>query len=305
MSEFAIIPTTATALNLILAAIDTAQLAPTSKRMYRLAATAAATDGVDLANPVAIRTHAAHLSPAQAAHLRGAVKAWARAVEFEIGARAFELSPAFLIQAEAFLKALQNAARTQTQRGIQAHNWLTAQQVVRLMAHVNTSTVIGKRDRALLGLLLGAGLRRDEATRAEWAHVVKQGPRRVVNVTGKGNRRRVVPISAELWRILQAWRPHAPAKRILASVNKGGGVSDALSAVAISNTVNRYGRRIGVDDLQPHDLRRTYAQLGYSNGVSLYQLSKLLGHASIETTARYLNADLNLETTASDFVPLG
>jgi integrase len=60
---------------------------------------------------------------------------------------------------------------------------------------------------------------------------------------------------------------------------------------------------IGKPELQPHDLRRTYAQLGYEAGVPVTQVSRLLGHASVATTQKYLNLDLDLETTISDFVP--
>ena len=49
---------------------------------------------------------------------------------------------------------------------------------------------------------------------------------------------------------------------------------------------------------------RTFAQLGYSAGVPLTQISTLLGHADVRTTQRYLNLALDLETTVSDFIPL-
>ena len=45
------------------------------------------------------------------------------------------------------------------------------------------------------------------------------------------------------------------------------------------------------------------AQLGYEAGVPITQISKLLGHATVATTQRYLNLDLDLETTISDFIP--
>ena len=60
---------------------------------------------------------------------------------------------------------------------------------------------------------------------------------------------------------------------------------------------------IGKPYLQPHDLRRTYAELGRRAGVSIEQISVLLGHATIKTTQDYLNIELDLETTISDFVP--
>jgi integrase len=60
---------------------------------------------------------------------------------------------------------------------------------------------------------------------------------------------------------------------------------------------------IGKPELQPHDLRRTYAELGRRAGVPIAQISRLLGHATIKTTQEYLNIQLDLETTISDFVP--
>ena len=78
----------------------------------------------------------------------------------------------------------------------------------------------------------------------------------------------------------------------------------SMSSVAIFRLINKYGNLIGVPGLAPHDLRRTFSQLGYEAGVPITQVSKLLGHANVATTQRYLNLDLNLESTASDFVPL-
>jgi len=71
----------------------------------------------------------------------------------------------------------------------------------------------------------------------------------------------------------------------------------------VFNIVRRHGEMMDKPELAPHDLRRTYAQLGYEAGVPITQISILLGHANVATTQRYLNLELDLETTASDFVP--
>jgi integrase/recombinase XerD len=68
--------------------------------------------------------------------------------------------------------------------------------------------------------------------------------------------------------------------------------------------VRKYGSMIDMPKLSPHDLRRTYAQVGNDAGVPITQIKELLGHASVATTQRYLNLALDLETTASDFIPL-
>jgi integrase len=79
---------------------------------------------------------------------------------------------------------------------------------------------------------------------------------------------------------------------------------ESMSAPALFNLVRKYGGYIGIGDLASHDLRRTYAQLGHEAGVPITQISKLLGHNSIKTTQKYLNLDLDLEQTVSDFIPL-
>ena len=61
----------------------------------------------------------------------------------------------------------------------------------------------------------------------------------------------------------------------------------------------------GLPELAAHDLRRSYAQIGYDSGIPITQISILLGHSSVAVTQRYLNLDLDLECTASDFVPFG
>ena len=70
-----------------------------------------------------------------------------------------------------------------------------------------------------------------------------------------------------------------------------------------NNIVQKRGKMIGKLGLQPHDLKRTCTELGRWAGVFIEQISSLLGHATIKTTQDYLNIELNLETTVSDFVP--
>jgi integrase/recombinase XerD len=57
-------------------------------------------------------------------------------------------------------------------------------------------------------------------------------------------------------------------------------------------------------ELDAHDLRRTFARLGYDAGVPVEQISKLLGHADVKTTMLYLGIDIDIESTVSDFIPI-
>ncbi len=76
-----------------------------------------------------------------------------------------------------------------------------------------------------------------------------------------------------------------------------------MSAVAIFKVVRKRGAIIGKDELSPHDLRRSYAEIGYADGIPITQISVLLGHADIRTTMDYLDLELDLKATASDFIP--
>ena len=65
-------------------------------------------------------------------------------------------------------------------------------------------------------------------------------------------------------------------------------VGQSLSPSAIRDIVARYGSEIGIPDLAPHDCRRTLARLARDGGAPLESIQASLGHASIETTMRYI-----------------
>jgi integrase/recombinase XerC len=161
----------------------------------------------------------------------------------------------------------------------------------------------------VLGLMLGAGLRREELATLTF-DALKEQPmkggkmRAVLEVIGKGAKSRVIPISALLAGRLKEWQTITGGGRVARSLGIGKRLGDSMSPVAIFKLVSKYGRKIGLPGLAPHDCRRTFAQLGFEAGIAVTQVSKLLGHADIATTQRYLNLSLDLESTASDFVPL-
>jgi len=123
-------------------------------------------------------------------------------------------------------------------------------------------------------------------------------------VTGKGAKSRVVPVSDRLAEAIIDWQFLIDAEGlILRSLGRNRMPGESISTTGLYNIVQKRGAMIGKLDLQPHDLRRTFAELGRRAGIPISQISKLLGHASIETTQEYLNIELDLETTISDFVP--
>ena len=89
--------------------------------------------------------------------------------------------------------------------------------------------------------------------------------------------------------------------RLFRAVNKGGVVwAEGMTEKVVWWVVREYGARIGLPKLAPHDLRRTCAKLCRAAGGDLEQIQFLLGHASIQTTERYLGSRQNLAEAVND-----
>lgn len=291
-----------------LAVIDAADLADSTKIKYRRVLECYLDEGFPLTDSAQLARFATTLSNSRRAQLKAAVRLWSEAMITQAKSIA---SPDNIDTVNAAIyrfQALQTAVTVKASKGDKVHTWLSQTEVSALMNTVTGGSNRDWRDRVSLALLLGAGLRRTEAVELEFSHVRRQPIRKrvrtVLQVSGKGAKERVVPISDELAQMVETWRGKCGNGRILRSVRKNDTVGKSLSDVGLFQIVRQYGRLIGHPGLDPHDLRRTYAQIGYENGVPLTQMSKLLGHSSVDTTQRYLNLDLNLEVTASDFVRL-
>ncbi len=281
-------------------------LLPTTKRQYARTVERAVRDGVNMSDPLALRDYGQTVSVSAALYLRGAIASWADRLQLMIESQV-QPSPESVAEAQAAimrLNALSRAIRTRQQSGEKAHLWLSSYETHRLLIAPDPTTLQGMRDKVCIALLVGAGLRRNEATKVTWAQFLRQGDRWVLSVLGKGAKNRVIPIADEMAQLLLSWQRISDSEgRILRRLFKGDRLGDSLGSTSIYNIVQRYGNLIGHDNLQPHDLRRTYAQIGYESAIPLTQISKLLGHSSLAVTQTYLNIDLNLEETISDFVP--
>jgi len=291
-----------------IAIIEAADLADSTKVKYRRVLECYLDEGYPLTDSAQLARFATTLSNSRRAQLKAAVKLWSDAMILQAKSMA---SPDNIDTVNAAIyrfQALQTAVTAKAAKGEKVHTWLSQAEVSAMMKAVTGGSNRDWRDRVSLALLVGAGLRRAEAVELEFGHVRRQPVRKkvrtVLQVHGKGAKDRVVPISDELAGMLETWRGKCGNGRVLRAVRKNDAVGESLSDIGLFGIVRQYGGLIGHPELDPHDLRRTYAQIGYENGVPLTQMSKLLGHSSIDTTRRYLNLDLNLEVTASDFVRL-
>src|SRR5690606_29164540 len=165
------------------------------------------------------------------------------------------------------------------------------------------STLKGLRDRAILAVLLGCGLRRAEAASLHLRHIQqREGRWVIVDLVGKRNRRRSVRMPSWAKAALDAWCMAAGIVEgpVLRAMRKGDHVQPrAMTAQAIRDVVAAYAAAVGVA-VAPHDLRRTFAKLAHKGGSPVDQIQLSLGHASMQTTERYLGVEQNLSTAPCD-----
>ena len=293
----------------IVTAIERAPLADSTKTKYTRALLAYIAGGGDPFDPDALADYADDLSQSGAAFLKAAIRLYSNEALDAAKARAEPGNVAAVQAIEYRTAALQNAIKVQASKGERAHTWLTAAQVRDLLATCDDGDLYGLRDHVALALLVGAGLRRAEAVALEFGDIVLQPVkgkmRTVLQVRGKGAKDRVIPVSDALANLIDQWGRHVGhTGKVLRSIDRRREPRDSLSAQALFDIVANHGAEIGKVGLAPHDLRRSYAQIGLESGVPLPQIGKLLGHESLSTTQKYLDMSLDLETTISDFVPV-
>jgi integrase/recombinase XerC len=147
------------------------------------------------------------------------------------------------------------------------------------------------RDAAVLALLYGAGLRISEALgiRREDAPI---GSVDTVTVTGKGAKRRSVPVIEPIRRAIQAYLTlcpfHLPAQGPLFVGAKGGPLSPRIIQLAVAELRGALGLP---DSATPHALRHSFATHLLGRGGDLRAIQELLGHASLSTTQMYTKVD--------------
>jgi site-specific recombinase XerD len=192
--------------------------------------------------------------------------------------------------------------------GTRIGNWLNLKQAQELLDAPDTKTLKGKRDQAILATLLGTGLRRTEIARLTFSHLQqREGRWVIVDIRGKRNRVRSIPIPSWVKFAIDKWAKAACIKEgyIFRSMRKGDRSNGwVMSTQGIRNVVKEYTEAIGLKDIAPHDLRRTFAKLVYKAGAELSQIQMTLGHYSIETTERYLGVEQDLTNAPCDKLEL-
>jgi integrase/recombinase XerC len=167
---------------------------------------------------------------------------------------------------------------------------LSVDDISRLLV-VETGDPLDVRDLAMLELMYSSGLRLSELVSLDTRDV--DLAERVLRVTGKGNKTRLLPIGRKAVQALQVW-----LRRRAAQLAEGeaavftGRNGRRLGARAVQQRVHRFARRRGLPgNVHPHTLRHSFASHLLESSGDLRAVQELLGHADISTTQIYTHLD--------------
>jgi len=306
------------ALDLVLNAIkNDPTLQPSTKRAYTRALYNYAGAGLSLLDPDQLKEYCLGVSSSTRSFLKAGINKLAAAIEHQTKSGAtpdnIAVSQALIWRSQALAESIQ----IESEKGEKVHTWLTGpelQGMISLTRNNGSTTLIQLRDRVSLGLMSNGMLRRQEVAELKFENIVERDGYTILEVTGKGNKKRGVKLSAGLAQDIKALkdilksghviRPILQRKKCPEGYTKIGEyfIGESISSQSLYNLVGKYGQMID-KDLQPHDLRRSGSRISYDAGVPLDQISLCLGHASIETTMTYIGTSRDWTSQPADFIP--
>ena len=169
---------------------------------------------------------------------------------------------------------------------------LSVKEVEAILDSVDLKAQFGKRNRAILEVLYGCGLRVSEAANLRISHIhMDEG---FVDVIGKGNKQRLVPLGEVAADAIRAYLEDRPVPASAAYedylfLNRFG---KPISRVSLFNLVKDQAMAAGVQkEISPHTFRHSFATHLIENGADLRIVQEMLGHESILTTEIYTHID--------------
>tara|TARA_B100000780_G_C21105741_1_gene446479 strand:- start:1235 stop:2137 length:903 start_codon:yes stop_codon:yes gene_type:complete len=168
---------------------------------------------------------------------------------------------------------------------------LDVDQVSGLLDHVEQESFIGCRDKAMMELFYSSGLRLAELASLDCRDIDLAD--KLVYVTGKGNKARVLPIGGQALKAIQLWLENRDKEGLFEAValfiTKQGG---RLGVRSIQQRLKFWGKKQGISDhIHPHRLRHAFASHMLEATGDLRAVQELLGHADISTTQVYTHVD--------------
>jgi integrase/recombinase XerD len=173
-----------------------------------------------------------------------------------------------------------------------------------ILAAPDRNKPLGRRDHALLLFLARTGARVSEAIGLNVGDLTLEWPSQVL-LRGKGSKQRIVPLTKDTAAVLRAYiedclaasHPQAPV-----FLNARGRRLSRFGVIHILrqavSTTNKTGLMVGTGSISPHTLRHSLAMGLLQSGIDPCTIQSLLGHASLNTTHQYMEADLDMKRRA-------
>lgn len=178
---------------------------------------------------------------------------------------------------------------------------LSVDEMFRLLDLPKGDTFQGARDRAILELFYGTGVRISELTGLT-LDALRLGEQ-TIKVLGKGGKERLLPMGQKAAAALSSYLPHRQKKATAVRpppegvfLNRSGGV---LTPRGVRKIVHRYARHFA-GRITPHSLRHSFATHMLGGGADLRSIQEMLGHASLSTTQKYTHLTIERLTEAYD-----
>jgi integrase/recombinase XerD len=182
------------------------------------------------------------------------------------------------------------------------HTALSKAEAKDMLESIDRSTKQGKRDYALILMLMKTGMRRAELVSLNRSDVkIMDGHHVAVIEHGKGDKKRVVKLRVDVYRALQEYLQARgqEGEALFVSFRRGDHpTSNRMTDKAVELLVKKYAP--AGTELTPHGLRATFATLALEAEASLHQVQYALGHKDPRTTERYQRRKLNLDNNAVD-----
>ena len=156
----------------------------------------------------------------------------------------------------------------------------------------------GLRDRAILTLLYGCGLRISEALSLNIGDINEKSE--TLRIKGKGNKERIVPLLPIIWKNIDLYLQKCPYKLSVGEPLFLGARGERITARVVQRQVKKLRLYLGLPDtFTPHALRHSFATQLLEQGTDLRSLQELLGHSSLMTTQRY--TEVKIETLQKEY----
>lgn len=182
------------------------------------------------------------------------------------------------------------------------HTALTKKQAIDMLASIDTSTIQGKRDYAIMVTLLKTGLRRAELVALNAGNITMRDGHHVAIIEhGKGDKLRIVKLRVEVARAIEAYKEclpaSAPGAPLFVSIRRGDHPTpQRITDKGIELLVKKWA------DITPHGMRASFATITLEEGAPLHQVQYAMGHSDPRTTERYQKRKLNLDNNAVDYM---